>query len=183
MRVRIRKYAETSQVSLRKMVEPIVIVISVAIIAIMGITCVDVFMRYVFSEPVRGATEMAEMFLPYVIFCSMAYALIHRRHVRVSLVADRLPRKVRNNLEYPVLAIELLFVGWLASSSSKFFWVSFLQREVMQSVIDLPWWVGKLAMTLGFILFTLGLISITIFKIARNNMVVLKSESGADSEW
>lgn len=181
--MRLRKYADSSYSSMQKTVGFAVIVIGVTLIGLMFLTCVDVFRRYVFSNPLPATAEIAEMILPYIIFVSMAYALITKRHVRVGLFMDRTSLKFQSNFEYPMLILELLLVAWLFYAGLGYFWESFTINEIMMSTIDLPWWVGKFALPLGMFLFVLALMSQILYKIFHKDTVISKSESGADAEW
>ncbi len=51
---------------------------------------VDVSMRYLFLKPIPGAAEMTELMLPYIAFCSFAYALVAGAHVRMTLVVNKI---------------------------------------------------------------------------------------------
>ncbi|MFC1915405.1 TRAP transporter small permease subunit [Chloroflexota bacterium] len=181
--MKIDKFAEVSYFGMQKTVGFIVVIISVAILGLMLLTCADIVMRDVFNDPIPGAPEIAELALPYIIFGAMSYTLIWKRHVRVSLFTNRTPFGFQTKLEYPILILELLCAAWLTYAGFSYFWKSFAMREIMMSATDLPWYVGKFALPLGFALFSLGLMSQILFKIFHKSMVISKSETGAEIVW
>ena len=59
---------------------------SIALIVMMGVTLVDVFMRYVFNNPIRGAYEMVEAMLLVFVFNGMSTAFLQRRNIVIDLI-------------------------------------------------------------------------------------------------
>lgn len=44
----------------------------------------DVFMRYVFNSPIKGATETATMLMAWVAYAGMAYTLLKGQHMQLA---------------------------------------------------------------------------------------------------
>jgi TRAP-type C4-dicarboxylate transport system permease small subunit len=63
--------------------------------AMMVLTGVDVFLRYIFNRPVTGSYEMTEFMMPIVIAFGLAYCAVEKGHVRVELVILRLPERAQ----------------------------------------------------------------------------------------
>ena len=59
-----------------------------ALIALMLVTCADVFMRYLFHRPIRGAYELVECMMLVFVFHGMAAAFFRRRNIVIDLVAS-----------------------------------------------------------------------------------------------
>jgi TRAP-type C4-dicarboxylate transport system permease small subunit len=57
-----------------------------ALVALMLVTCADVFMRYLFNRPVRGAYELVECLMLVFVFHGMAAAFFGRRHIVIDLM-------------------------------------------------------------------------------------------------
>lgn len=57
-----------------------------ALVLMMGVTVVDVFMRYLFNQPVRGSYDFVESTLVVVVFFGMATAFLHRRNIVIDLI-------------------------------------------------------------------------------------------------
>ena len=52
----------------------------------MMVTVIDVFMRYVFSRPIRASLESVEVMLLVFVFNGMAAAFFGRRHIVIDLL-------------------------------------------------------------------------------------------------
>lgn len=65
------------------------------LIAMIAITCAEVFMRYVFSRPVFGSSEMVQLLLGVLVFSGMFVVTRDRGHVNVSLFEPFLLRYFR----------------------------------------------------------------------------------------
>jgi len=63
--------------------------------AMMVLTGVDVFLRYIFNRPVTGSYEMTEFMMPIVIAFGLAYCALEKGHVSVQLVTSRLPERAQ----------------------------------------------------------------------------------------
>mgnify|MGYP000984075976 FL=1 len=132
---------------------------------------VDVSLRTLFNSPLPASAESTELMMPYIAFCTLAYTLSIGSHVRISLLAERLPAKYRVHLEWLASAVGFGFCVLLTYMSWNFFWESFVIREEMLAIIKLPWWVGKFAMPLGFFFISLrylfNLVAVTTGRIEQ----------------
>ena len=77
------------------------------VLAIAGITAVDVFGRYVLSRPVKGAFEIIEVLMALSIFWFLPLLSLHGSHISVSLLSDR-PGSAIDRLRRFVLEIVAL---------------------------------------------------------------------------
>jgi TRAP-type C4-dicarboxylate transport system permease small subunit len=59
---------------------------SVALIIMMLVTLADVFMRYVFNNPIRGSYELVEAMLVIFVFNGMSTAFLQRRNICIDLI-------------------------------------------------------------------------------------------------
>lgn len=59
---------------------------AIALLALMLITCADVFMRYLFNRPIRGSYELVECMMLVFVFHGMAAAFFGRRNIVIDLV-------------------------------------------------------------------------------------------------
>lgn len=91
------------------------VVCGAMLLAMMGLTVVDVAGRYLFARPVTGATELTEMMLVAVVFLGLPAVSLDRDHVAVDLVTDRLPPALQPWREIAVAilsAVVLAVIGW-----------------------------------------------------------------------
>ncbi|MFC1946195.1 TRAP transporter small permease [Chloroflexota bacterium] len=64
------------------------------LVAMMLLTVADVFLRYVFSRPIIGTTEITEMLMACMVL-AMAWCAVERRMVKVELVMGRFSPRVQ----------------------------------------------------------------------------------------
>ncbi len=59
---------------------------SIALLIMMVVTLLDVFLRYVFNSPIRGAYELVEAMLVVFVFNGMSTAFLQRRNIAIDLI-------------------------------------------------------------------------------------------------
>jgi len=147
-RLKILKFSRAVYV-----INKIFLYISIGTLAVAGaIIAVDVFLRFVFKNPIPAATEITILLIPYVAIFPFAYTLAHGQHVKVTILTGRLSLKLRAITEAIAYIAGLIFFIILFWFSWLAFWKSFMIDEIMPAVIRVPWWVGKLAMPVGILL-------------------------------
>jgi hypothetical protein len=71
---------------------------AVILLAMMALTFVNVFMRYLFRQPISGAFELMSYMLGLMVFLSLVLVAARSEHVRISVLDGFLPdwfRRVR----------------------------------------------------------------------------------------
>ncbi|MFC1946261.1 TRAP transporter small permease subunit [Chloroflexota bacterium] len=133
------------------------------IVVLMLLTVSDVFMRYVFTNPITGTQELTEMILAMLLI-SVAWCALERRHVMVDIVMKRFSPKVQGIVEVITLLASLAIFAVLAwrGLEHSFYVHSF---NVSTEYLDLPvhpfYWV----MVAGFAMLCLTIINLIIRKI------------------
>lgn len=64
-------------------------VVALVLFAIMGLTFCDVFMRYWFSAPIRGASEIVRFGMAILIFSAFPLVTLSQQHITVNLLQGR----------------------------------------------------------------------------------------------
>lgn len=77
--------------------------VAASMLGIMGVTVVNVFMRYVLVSPISGSDEIVQFLLATLIFSAFPLATLERRHFSVALV-----RGAHGRLRFWSVALELL---------------------------------------------------------------------------
>jgi len=94
----------------------------------------------------------------FVVFFSMAYVQLKKRHIRVELVTRRLPKKADDGLAIFTLLIAAVFFGLLAWQS----WLSALSafeyREASEGLIQIPIYPPKFAIPFGSLMMVVQLL-------------------------
>jgi len=125
------------------------------LLAMTVLVVVDVIMRYIFNNPVPGGTESTELLLDHIVLVGMAYGLIVGTHVRVTIIFGRLPPLSRRVINILDCVLGIAFFGILTYTAWQFFWDSLIIQEIMMATVKLPYWAGKIAFPIGFLLFAM----------------------------
>lgn len=116
---------------------------------------VDIFLRFFFNQPLPASWEISEILMPYIVFFPFAYTATINAHVRVSLIRDRMPERMKRGFDLLSNAVCFAMCALLTYWSWLRFVESFVTGEEILAAIKLPWWFGKLAMPLGLGMFAL----------------------------
>jgi len=84
------------------------------LLALMGLTCVDVVGRYVLGAPVPGSLELTELLLAALIFTALPLVSASGEHVTVDLLDHWLPPAVQRLQQRIASALGALACGVLA---------------------------------------------------------------------
>ena len=84
------------------------------LLVIVAITLYEVAARYIFVKPTIWANELS-LFLSAIVFLvSGVYAMQRNEHLRISVLHDAVPRRVRRTFDAISLACTIVFCGGLA---------------------------------------------------------------------
>ena len=91
-------------------------VAAIILFGMMALTFVDVFMRYIVGESIRGSFEITELMMVILIFAGLPLVSRKDEHVTVDLVEHLLPLQLRKALRVIVHLIccaALIGMAWL----------------------------------------------------------------------
>ena len=91
-------------------------------------------------------------------FFSMAHAFKHGDFVRVTLVLESVPARMRRRLEIGALLIGTVAVSYLAWWACLFTYESWEFNDIAQGLLPLPLWIPQLSFALGSVLLWLALV-------------------------
>jgi TRAP-type C4-dicarboxylate transport system permease small subunit len=120
------------------------------LMAMMVLTCADIFLRFFFSKSIVGSMEIeGNYFMAAVIFLPLAYGMTSRRgHIRVDIFTSHLPPRVRNGLELFGLILSFCVFGLVTVYGFAGTWRSWKAGETMVN-IALPMWPGRACVVVG----------------------------------
>jgi TRAP-type C4-dicarboxylate transport system permease small subunit len=96
----------------------LVFVATLCTLAMMCLTTADAAGRYVFNAPIQGAYEISEKYLmPALVFLGLGYAYRGGIFIRVTFLADRLPRRLKLCADYIAQIVSMLCCLLLAYAS------------------------------------------------------------------
>ena len=101
---------------------------------------VHVFMRYIARAPLFFAQELAVILFFIVVFAAVPELFIRGQHIRVNIVSDRLPLKVRRRVEMVIATIGLLFMVYFTWYTMRLAIIIYISNEHYQTLKDLPKW-------------------------------------------
>lgn len=86
----------------------------VLMLLIVGLTFVEVFMRYLFARPIRGAEEIIQFAMATMIFAALPLITARRGHVTVSLIENAVKGGLKRAIDVIVDACSLTAVSLIA---------------------------------------------------------------------
>lgn len=86
-------------------------------------------------------------------FLAMAHAFRHGDFVRVTLLLDALPPRVRRGFEIVSLAVAALAIGYLAFWAARFTYESWEFNDMAGGLVVVPMWIPQLSFVAGALLF------------------------------
>ena len=125
-------------------------VVAATLVAMMLLTCGDVFLRYILHRSIMGTTEMTGHYLMVaVVFLPLAYGMVTRDgHIKVDFVVLRLSLRLQRVLETVGLLLSLgvyILITWYGAVGGLHAWRT---GETMVN-IALPMWPGRALVVIG----------------------------------
>jgi len=121
----------------------------VALVFLALIGTADVIGSQFLGRPVPGTVEIGASLMVAGIALGLPMAQYARRHVRVEIIVDRLPPRVRAALDIVAqfsLAVMLAGIAWMGW---RMFLTSIATNEFSQGLIEIAMWPARLALALG----------------------------------
>ena len=69
------------------------------LVLMMFLTSADVFMRFLFNRPIKGAFELTELMMVVTVFFAVAYTESKKSHIGVELLVDRLNERAQAGID------------------------------------------------------------------------------------
>ncbi|MGD9055568.1 MAG: TRAP transporter small permease [Desulfobacterales bacterium] len=122
---------------------------------IMVITTVDVIARYAFNKPLLwGWLLNRQLFGVFILFAGV-YTLFKGEHIRIEILYDHFPRKLKTIARWIGLLAFVAFMGVLVWQSAWMGWNSFMMKEKAAGAFRIPWYPFKLLIPTVSFLFLL----------------------------
>jgi TRAP-type transport system small permease protein len=154
-------------------VKVMVTISSIFLAAMMLLVTADVTGRYVFKTPVKGSDELVGLLLLCVAACAFSYTQQEKRHIRIDILIDRVPRRARLGFD---IFNYLFSLGIYVLITRQIFiivqrYINHLQTGTSTSeILHIPWTPFLIIMGLGFAILSLVMLSdmiLTIVKVAK----------------
>jgi TRAP-type C4-dicarboxylate transport system permease small subunit len=138
---------------------------SVTISLIMMLTVVDVFMRYFFTRPITGTTELTE-FMMVILILSVVPAALARRHISVDVLTGRLTPKGQALFDAVTLTASswlVALMGWRAFHACVFM----IRNDVRSPALDIPLYPFYVVVGAGFVFLLIAMVALIVRRIAE----------------
>jgi TRAP-type C4-dicarboxylate transport system permease small subunit len=106
----------------------------------------------------RGADDIVAWLCAASAFLALGHTFRRGELVRVGLVIDHLPRRVRRPVGVVALGIAVLFSGYMAYAVLRFVYESWTFKEVAQGLIQIPIWIPQMSFVLGALILFVALV-------------------------
>ena len=93
---------------------------SLAVVLVMGIGMAEILGRGIFNAPIRGQIDMIETLMPLIALLALGFNLRDGSHIRMSLLIDKLPERLRYGIEAAGQALGALIGAVLAIGAAEF---------------------------------------------------------------
>lgn len=130
-----------------------------------------------FDFNIRGLDAYAGYSIAAALFLALPDTLRRGDHIRVTLLLQQVPAKVRNVLEYWSLLSGLglaLYMSWFAC---RLVWASHTFNDVSQSADATPLWIPQIAMALGCIGFAVSMADALMARIQSREFFSTEAET------
>lgn len=118
---------------------------------------VEVIVRS-FGASLPGVIEVATFALVGASFLALADTFRHNIHIRISVLTQHLPPKVRRIAELWSLAVAAVISLWLAFWGIDMAWEAYTYGDKSNGLLAIPLWIPQGIMTLGIILLAISVI-------------------------
>ncbi|MDI6755875.1 MAG: TRAP transporter small permease [Thermodesulfobacteriota bacterium] len=127
--------------------------------------CTEALARNFFKLSLLGTQELSQIVVAWVVFPALAFALITGTHVRVTLLTNLLPQRLRAGCEIFSYLGGLIFFACFSYFAWPYFWESWKIKEIPMAPVELPLWFAKLSMPIGTSLFSIQFLILLIRKL------------------
>lgn len=129
-----------------------------AVMLMMGVTFVDVFLRYVFNKPLAWSYDLITQYLLVgSFFFAFSYALRANENVAVDFIARQLSERtycVMMSVGHGLATFIFAYVVWLSALDAHEAWV---HDEAFVGALVWPTWLAKCIIPIGALALTLRL--------------------------
>lgn len=138
---------------------------SAILLGMVLLMAVNVVLRYVLRQPLKGAVELEEFMLVTVVFLGLAYTAIEKRHVRVDFLVSKLPKPgqaIVNSITATLSMGLCALVVWRSAAYALETWAHHKQSILLKIPVSLFVWLvaaGTLLLLLVLIAELLGALS------------------------
>lgn len=106
----------------------------------------------------RGADDIVGWLCAASAFLALGHTFRRGELVRVGIVIDHLPPRVRRPVGIGALFIAVAFVAYMAYAVLRFVYESWAFKEVAQGLIQIPIWIPQMSFVLGVLVLLVAVV-------------------------
>jgi TRAP-type mannitol/chloroaromatic compound transport system permease small subunit len=155
---------------------------AVLVIALITLMLYDAILRYAFNAPTLWGYEINTWLMGAAFVLSIGYALSHDAHVRVDLLySDRTRHRIRYVDLIGFILLLLPIVAWITWGLWGYFYEALKSGEKTgTSAWNPPIWPFRLVLFIGFVSFTVQIVSEIIKRISATSGKPIDVSHGTD---
>lgn len=154
--------------------------IALVVLAQVGANIVDALAKWITGTPfglvIPSYAEFAGFFLAAATFFALAYTLRHGAHIRVTLVLQALPPRLRHAAEVWCLLAAGLLSGYFTVYMVLLCLESWRYGDMSTGMVAIPIWIPQSTMALGLIALTTALLD-ELVSVLRGRVPVYEQET------
>jgi TRAP-type transport system small permease protein len=128
------------------------------LVLMMFLSAMDVLLRYFFNQPISGAMELTQYMMLIVVVSGLAYCTVDKAHIRVEVLIERCPQKMRTLL-YTVTSLLTLGLFLLMAKQALLYAKMLFESGLTSPVLFIPAYPFAIVLALGLAVFCLALIA------------------------
>lgn len=159
--------------------------IGACFVLLIGVVMIAQSVLREFGVRTGAANDLVAWFCAAASFFAMAHAFKHGDFVRVTLLLERLPPRLRHIFELTSLSIGTVAVAYLAFWANKFTYDSFMFNERAQGLLPIPIWIPQASFALGSLLLLVAVVDelIIVLRGGKPSYVVAVEERHAKGDF
>ena len=132
----------------------------------MFFAALDVLLRYFFNRPISGALELIQYMMLIIVVSGFAQCTIDKSHIRVEVLIDRCPPRIRTVL-YCITSLLTLGLIVLITRQAIIYTGFLLDGHLTSPVLFIPAFPFAIALALGMAVFSLGLLGEFVYFLSK----------------
>jgi TRAP-type C4-dicarboxylate transport system permease small subunit len=145
-----------------------------------GVVVLGVFTREVVHLNIAGLDAYAGYAIAGALFFALPGTLQNGDHIRVTLVLERLPERIRSGFEWFCLSAALVLSLYLSWFGARAVWISYITHDVSSSADATPLWIPQISMALGCIGFALAFAHAIIFRLQGKTFMAVSESARSE---
>jgi len=122
------------------------------------LAAMDVLLRYLFNQPISGALELIQYMMLVVVVSGFAHCTIEKSHIRVEVLIDRCPDKVRTIL-YCITSFLSFGLVVLITRQAVVYTGMLFGSNMMSPVLFIPAFPFAIVLAVAMAVFSLALLA------------------------